>query len=69
MPLEARAAETGNMAWNIRLILFLFLAAIAVLIFGILKYSWYINEIAAVFFAFGIVAGIFGKLILFANSR
>ncbi len=58
---EVRAAESGDMAWNIRFILLLFLAAIAVLIFGILKYSWYINEIAAVFFAFGIVAGIFGK--------
>jgi uncharacterized ion transporter superfamily protein YfcC len=59
--MDAQAGNPGRMAWNIRFILFLFLAAIAVLIFGILKYSWYINEIAAVFFALGIVAGVFGK--------
>ncbi|MCX6557223.1 MAG: TIGR00366 family protein [Candidatus Aminicenantes bacterium] len=59
---DAQAGADGTLAWNIRVILLLFLAAIAVLIFGILKYKWYINEIAAVFFTFGIVAGKFGKL-------
>jgi uncharacterized ion transporter superfamily protein YfcC len=60
--IDAQAGNPGRMAGNIRIILVLFLVAIAVLIFGILKYSWYINEIAALFFAFGIVAGKFGKL-------
>ena len=60
--MELRADESGRMAWNVRAILVLFLAAIAVLIFGILKFSWYIHEIAAVFLAFGIAAGVFGRL-------
>jgi uncharacterized ion transporter superfamily protein YfcC len=32
------------------------------MIFGILKYKWYINEIAGVFLAMGILAGILGRL-------
>lgn len=58
----AAAGDAAPMPWNVRVILFLFLAAIAVLVYGILRHSWYINEIAAVFFAFGLVAGKFGRL-------
>ncbi|HOW44679.1 MAG TPA: Na+/H+ antiporter NhaC family protein [Candidatus Aminicenantes bacterium] len=54
--------DPGPMPWNVRVILLLFLASIAVLVFGILRYRWYINEIAAVFFAFGLLAGLFGRL-------
>lgn len=45
-----------------RLVLWSFLAAMVVLVFGILKYQWYIDEIASLFLAFGIAAGILGGL-------
>ncbi len=43
-------------------VLFLFLAGMALLVVGILKYKWYINEIAGLFLALGILAGIIGRL-------
>jgi uncharacterized ion transporter superfamily protein YfcC len=43
----------------ILLILFL---GIALIIFGVLKYEWYIEEIAAVFLGMGIIAGFVGRL-------
>ncbi|MCJ7553251.1 MAG: TIGR00366 family protein, partial [Ignavibacteriaceae bacterium] len=39
-----------------------FLAGLAVLIFGVLKYGWFIEELAAVFLITGIAVGIAGKL-------
>ncbi|MCK7541353.1 MAG: hypothetical protein MZV63_65930 [Marinilabiliales bacterium] len=36
------------------------LAGFAVMVFGILKYKWYINEIAGVFLAMGVLSGIVG---------
>ena len=44
--------------------LWLFLAAIVLLVFGILNYGWYINEIAALFLGLGIVSGLLGRLSL-----
>jgi len=43
-------------------VLFVFLAAMLLLVFGILKYKWYMYEIAGLFLALGIFSGIFGKL-------
>ena len=43
-------------------VLYLFLAGMVLLVFGILKYKWYINEIAGLFLALGILSGIMGKL-------
>jgi uncharacterized ion transporter superfamily protein YfcC len=43
-------------------VLFLFLAGMAFLVVGILKFKWYINEIAGLFLALGILAGIIGRL-------
>lgn len=43
-------------------VLFLFLLGIALLVFGILRYKWYINEIAGLFLALGILSGIAGRL-------
>ncbi|MBL7084347.1 MAG: putative basic amino acid antiporter YfcC [Candidatus Aminicenantes bacterium] len=43
-------------------VLFLFLAGMALLVFGILRYKWYINEIAGLFLALGILSGIVGRL-------
>jgi uncharacterized ion transporter superfamily protein YfcC len=37
-------------------------AGMALLIFGILRYKWYINEISGLFLAIGIVAGVVGRL-------
>ncbi len=45
-----------------KFVLITFLAGLAVLIFGVLKYKWFIEELAAVFFATGIAVGIVGKL-------
>ena len=43
-------------------VLLLFLLGIALLVFGILRYKWYINEIAGLFLALGILSGILGRL-------
>jgi uncharacterized ion transporter superfamily protein YfcC len=43
-------------------VLFLFLAGMVLLVVGILKFKWYINEIAGLFLALGILAGIIGRL-------
>lgn len=45
-----------------KLILFNLLGGFALIIFGVLKYEWYINEIAAVFLAMGIISGFLGKM-------
>lgn len=43
-------------------VLLLFLLGMALLVFGILRYKWYINEIAGLFLALGILSGILGRL-------
>ena len=43
-------------------VLALFLLGMALLVFGILKYKWYINEIAGLFLALGILSGLLGRL-------
>ncbi len=45
-----------------RFVLFTFLAGLAVLIFGVLKYQWFIEELAAVFLITGIAVGLVGGL-------
>lgn len=45
-----------------KLVLLTFAAGMAVLIFGVLRYKWYIEEIAAVFLVTGIVVGIVGRM-------
>ena len=45
-----------------RLVLFLFLFGMILLVFGILHFKWYINEIAGLFLALGIFSGILGRL-------
>jgi uncharacterized ion transporter superfamily protein YfcC len=46
------------------LVLITFVLAIALLVYGILQYKWYITEIAALFLGLGIAAGIIGRLSL-----
>lgn len=44
------------------IILMILFLGIALIIFGVLKYEWYIEEIAAVFLGMGILAGLIGRL-------
>jgi len=43
-------------------VLIAFVLGLALLVFGILKYKWYINEIAGLFLAIAIASGILGRL-------
>jgi uncharacterized ion transporter superfamily protein YfcC len=45
-----------------RLVLLVFVAGFGAMVFGILRYKWYINEIGGVFLAMGVLAGIAGGL-------
>jgi uncharacterized ion transporter superfamily protein YfcC len=45
-----------------RLVLYFFLGGMILLVFGILRFKWYINEIAGLFLALGIFSGILGRL-------
>jgi uncharacterized ion transporter superfamily protein YfcC len=45
-----------------KLVLITFLVNFIVLVFGVLKYGWYITEIAGLFLLFGIIMGLIGKL-------
>lgn len=45
-----------------KLVLYTFLLGILVLVFGVLQYQWFIEEICAVFICTGITVGIIGRL-------
>ncbi len=45
-----------------KLVLSAFVVGLVVLVFGVLKYQWFIQEICAVFLVTGIVVGVLGKL-------
>ena len=45
-----------------KMVLFAFLIGLLVLVFGVLKYQWFVQEICAVFLLTGIVVGVLGKL-------
>lgn len=51
-----------RMSTSHKLVLMAFLVSYIILIFGVMKYGWYITEIAGLFFMFGLIMGIFGKL-------
>jgi uncharacterized ion transporter superfamily protein YfcC len=57
-PVLERVALTGAH----KRVLLVFAAGFAVMVFGILEYQWFINEIAGVFLAMGVLAGIAGRL-------
>lgn len=44
------------------LVLLIFAVGMGILIFGVFKYGWYITEIASIFLAMGIIAGVAGGL-------
>lgn len=45
-----------------KLVLVAFALAMIFLVYGVLKYKWYINEIAALFLGLGIISGLLGRL-------
>ncbi|HEY4551801.1 MAG TPA: YfcC family protein [Bacillaceae bacterium] len=55
---EAEAKLTARHKW----VLIVFLMNFVTLIIGVLKFGWYITEIAGLFLMFGILIGIIGKL-------
>ncbi len=54
--------ENLTFNWRRKLIIFAFIAAIALLIIGVSHWDWYINEISGLFFGLGIVAAVLGRL-------
>ncbi|WP_285768829.1 C4-dicarboxylate ABC transporter permease [Peribacillus sp. SI8-4] len=51
-----------NMSFRHKAVLGVFLLNFIILIYGVMKYEWYITEIAGLFLMFGIIMGIIGKL-------
>jgi len=62
LDLDTSSKDKAKITAAHKRVLYLFLAGMVLLIFGILKYKWYINEIAGLFLALGILSGIMGKL-------
>jgi len=60
--LDLPPAEKVELTGAHRRVLCLFLAGMALLVFGILKYRWYINEMAGLFLALGMLSGVVGRL-------
>ena len=56
------AQEAVDFTRRHKLVLGAFALAMAFLIFGVLKFGWYINEIAALFLGIGLASGILGGL-------
>jgi len=52
----------GRLDLRHRLVLWVFAASMVVLVVGVLRFKWYIHEIAGLFLAMGIVAGVIGGL-------
>ncbi|GAB6991026.1 YfcC family protein [Paenibacillus pini] len=59
---KAVANSDEKMMTKHKLVLMAFLLSYIILIFGVMKYGWYITEIAGLFFMFGIIMGILGKM-------
>ncbi len=57
-----RIDETEEFALRHKIVLLLFALSIGFLVAGVLKWGWYINEIGALFLAFGIICGIVGRI-------
>jgi uncharacterized ion transporter superfamily protein YfcC len=60
--LHIQQGEGGEVTARHTAILLIFLAGIVLLVVGILKFKWYIEEIAALFFAMGLICGFAGGL-------
>jgi uncharacterized ion transporter superfamily protein YfcC len=60
--LHLNTADQEAFSLRHKLVLSAFVLAIILLIYGVLKFEWYINEIAALFLGLGIVSGLLGRL-------
>jgi uncharacterized ion transporter superfamily protein YfcC len=60
--LNGDVEETTSITGRQKLVLVAFAASMILLVFGVLKLHWYIEEIAALFLGMGIVVGILGGL-------
>ena len=54
--------EFHGMTGTHKLVLSVFLGALIVMVIGVIKFDWYIDEIAALFLTLGIVIGLIGRL-------
>lgn len=57
-----QAVDHQKMSWNHTFILLLVAVTFAVMIYGLTNWGWDYNEMSAIFFALGMIAGIIGKL-------
>jgi uncharacterized ion transporter superfamily protein YfcC len=62
LDLDTPDKEKVDLLGRHKLVLYFFLGGMILLVFGILKFKWYINEIAGLFLALGIISGILGRL-------
>ncbi|WP_236693860.1 YfcC family protein [Sporosarcina globispora] len=60
--METLLKEHKKMETRHKLIMITFLLNFVVLMFGVIKFGWYITEIAGLFLLFGIIMGLIGKL-------
>lgn len=56
------SGEFAGMTRTHRAVLWLFVATLGTMVFGVVKYEWFIEEIAALFLVMAIVVGIVGRL-------
>ena len=63
---QAAAAPSGQtsdrMTWRHKAVLAIFALALGSMVIGVVKFDWYIDEIAALFLSMAIVVGIVGRL-------
>lgn len=59
---DTKQEIAAKMTVRHKLVLSAFLLNFLILIYGVMKYEWYITEIAGLFLMFGIIMGILGKL-------
>ncbi len=60
--LSTDASDDEPFTWRQRLVLLLFVAGIAMLIFGATNLDWYITEMAALFLVIGVLSAVIGGL-------
>lgn len=59
---RSEASDTGRLSVSHRLVLVSFVLSLCLLVYGILQFQWFIDEIAGLFLGLGIVSGILGRL-------
>lgn len=60
--LASEDSETEEFTFRHKAVLAIFVLGLALVIFGLLKYGWYMNELSMVFLGMGILMGIVGGL-------